>query len=458
VVGEAKLVFLADLSGSERSQASSVALVDYPAASQVAIEHSAGRLEIVDRQRLEALYEISKRLLDQRETSGLIDEASGFLITVLGAERVVFGLTCDPERNPDLLIVRPLYLQDTSVMLSRSVLRRTLEAKRAILISDTGLDRDLAEAQSVAAGKIHSALCVPMMRRQDVTGFIYLDSRAAERSYLEGDLQFACAVGAMVGTAIENARLRETELIKQRMEAELASAREVQRLILPSDWPAIDGWDISGTHATCYEVGGDYYDAILAGDGRLWLLVADVAGKGAPAALLASCVHASMQTLVSSSASPARFLDRLNHLLLRRGSGQPFVTCLVAAIALKTGHVTLASAGHPHPIFVPQTGMPREVSIVGSLILGFERDIEFTETQWAFPATPGTLLLYTDGITEARNDERTLFGTDRLLATIADCAGKSAAELNAAVVHSVREFLGSQQQTDDFSLLACRRL
>ena len=238
--------------------------------------------------------------MDQSDVAGLIDVASNALIESLQAEVVVFGLTCDPEHETEHLVVRPPGAAADRVILSRSILRRTIDNRSAQLVSDTRTDERLGFAQSIIVGGISSALCVPMMRNDRVTGFIYVDSRRRGRSYDERDLQFGCAVGAMVGTAIENARLREAEIARQRLEAELAGAREVQQSILPSSWPQVPGWEVFGEHATCHEVGGDYYDAIVARDGRIWLIMADVAGKGAPAALLAACFHAALHAVVDA--------------------------------------------------------------------------------------------------------------------------------------------------------------
>ena len=456
-VGELTLTFQAESAGNVQAPTGAVTITDAAWAHESTVEQSPRTLVAMDSKRLTALYEISKRLLDQRDVDGLIDEASAALVSTLDAEVVVFGLTCDPEHEGDRLVVRPARMQQADVTLSRSVLRRTVDARQAVLVTDTKSDHDLLGAQSIMDGGIRSAMCVPMMRGQDVTGFIYVDSRRHDQSYNPSDLEFACAVGAMVGTAIENTRLHEAELVRQRLEAELAGARRVQQAIMPSSWPELPGWDIYGQHWTCHEVGGDYYDAIVTAAGSLWLVIADVCGKGAPAALLASSMYTAVHVLVDQCRSPGQLLTRLNGLLLQRELESSFVSCLAVMVTPDTGDVLLASAGHPYPIRLAEDGLANELTMSNDLILGVNRDTRYSDTPWSFPASGETLLMYTDGVTEAVSDQSEQFGEQRLVSLLSKRTSHSPAELIDTVQHAVEEFRSNRQQTDDLTLLACRR-
>lgn len=182
-----------------------------------------GHIRSMDAQRLSTLYDVSRRLMDQRDVHGLIDVATSALSGALNVGVTVFGLTCHPEAEPDRMVVHPPQAHNR-VTLSRSILQRCLDSRQAILIRDTAMDAALGEAQSIVSGGIRSALCVPLMRQDVVNGFLYVDNRRDGRVYDTADLEFAAAVAAIVGTAIENRRLQEAELSHQRMEAELASA------------------------------------------------------------------------------------------------------------------------------------------------------------------------------------------------------------------------------------------
>jgi phosphoserine phosphatase RsbU/P len=458
VVGEVTLAFCEDPAVTSQPAAPAVTITDALPSANTVLERSPGTVRSMDNRRLTSLYEITRRLLNQRDVAGLVEVAASALLADLEAEVVVVGLTRDPEREPDRVEVRPKAMQNTGVTLSRSVLRRAIDDQRALLVADTGSDRALLSAQSIAVGGIRSALCVPLMRRDDVSGFIYVDNRRLGRTYDERDLEFASAIGAVVGTAIENARLHETELVKQRMETELAAARRVQQAILPSSWVALDGWDIYGEHTTCREVGGDYYDAIVSEDGHLWLVMADVCGKGAPAALLASIVHAIVHAMVDQCSSPSQLLARLNRLLLRREMESSFVTCLVVRVAPTTGDVLLASGGHPWPLCISPAQPPRLLPVEGGIILGAFPDASFADVHWSLAEPGGALLMYTDGLTEALDAQGEQFGEDRLLRAASNGPSSNAQALVTTAMREVQAFRGGHYQSDDLTLLACRRI
>lgn len=435
-----------------------VTIADIPEWPHSSQERAAGSMEAMDARRLAALYQISRQLMGQREVEQLLDLAAGALMGILDAQVVVFGLTRDPQREPEKLVVLPRNMAVQEITLSGSVLQRTLSARRAVLVADTRSDLDLHAAHSIVLGNICSAMCVPMMREQEVTGFIYVDQRRRGRSYDDRDLEFACAVGAMVGTAIENARLYEAELARQKMVAELAGARKVQESILPSVWPELPGWDVHGEQRPSLAVGGDYYDAIVTPDGRLWLVIADVSGKGVPAALLAASMHAGVHAFVGQCRSPAELMTRLNALLLRREFSASFVTCLAAVITPASGEVVLASAGHPYPVHVGPVGDAHIVHVDSTLMLGVEHEVTYEDTRWAFPETGGSLLMYTDGITEAFDPTGKPFGGQRLVEVVAACRTAPAAELISCVRARIEDFRGAADQSDDLTLLACRRV
>jgi phosphoserine phosphatase RsbU/P len=457
-VGDTTITFLTDVADAPGREDPGVTISEIARSSYPTVEREPAGPSGIEARRLASLYEISRQLLDQRDVRGLIEVACSALINAIDAGVVVIGLTCDPQRDKEMLFVRPASMQRACVTLSLSVLRRTLDARKSVLIAETSSDKDMWAAQSVVLGGIQSALCVPLMRDRQVTGFIYVDSRQSQRRYDELDLDFASAVGSLVGTAVEVARLHEAEIAKLRMEAELAAARRVQQAILPSIWPSVPGWEIQGYHQSCHEVGGDYHDAILADDGRLWLVVADVCGKGAPAALLASSVHAAVHALIGHCSSPADLLAKINALLLRRQIDQSFVTCQVAVVDVGTGSAVFASAGHPCPMWAGPAAGPSVLSLRPGLLLAAGVEGTIPETPWQFPDTGATLLLYTDGVSEAMSPEHEQFGTDRMLQAMSERGSTPAKEMIDQMRSAVEQFRGSCPPSDDLTMLACRRL
>ncbi len=409
----------------------------------------------MEARRLSLLYDLSHQLLSQESVAGLVEAACSALLSALEAGVVVIGLTCDPQRDTDMLFVRPSAGKRSEVSLSLSVVRRAIETKKSILVADTRSDAHLQMAQSILCADIRSVLCVPLMRDERVTGFIYVDSRRGGRGHSEQDLEFAAALGSLVGTAVEVARLHETELAKQRMEADLAAARRVQQAIMPCRWPIVEGWEIAGRHQTCREVGGDYYDALTT-DRGLWLIIADVSGKGAQAALLASSVHAAVQVMVDQCTSPAELLNRLNRLLMRRQIESTFVTCLALLIPDRASEILIASAGHPSAILVPAADQPRPIELEPGFMLGTFDEANCQDLHHAQLSPGDGLLLYTDGVTEAFDEQGGQFGEQRLVQLLAGTA-RSAAELVDATIQGVEAFRCNREQSDDLTVLACRR-
>lgn len=433
-------------------------IVDTMPRGEATVERPASGMSVTDNARLIALYEMTKRLMGRRDVIGLIDEAANALIRSLGVEMLVFGLSPDPEPGPDQIVVRPHHMEGAEVKISRSVLSRALEAQRAVLIRDTSSDHDLMLQHSIVSGHIHSALCVPLVSDAGSIGFIYMDNREMVQSYTEEDLDFASAIGAMVGAAIENARLYEAQLIKERLETELAGARRVQEAILPSSWPELEGWDIYGEHTPCNEVGGDFHDALLSADGRIWMTVADVSGKGAPAALFASRVHAAMQALIDRCDSPGDLLTRLNELIVRRDLGSMFVTCIIMVLDPVSGEVRLSAAGHSPPVYVSAAQPARELAMDTGLILGIESGMTYEDTIWQFPKGDAALILYTDGLSETFSPDRELFMEKGMFDAMSACASCSAREAVRRLQERAEAFRGDQPRTDDLTLLVCRRL
>lgn len=194
----------------------------------------------------------------------------------------------------------------------------------------------------------------------------------------------------------------------------------------------------------------------VAADDYPWLLVADVVGKGAPAALLTSSIHAAVHALVDRCSSPAELLNRLNALLLRRGFGERFVTCLVRVIALSTGDGLLASAGHPPPILT-SSGNCRKLSPACAYPLGVAHDAEYTNMEWSSPSCPSTLLMYSDGVVEALNHQGEQFGEARLLEALSTEGLHAPSQLVGAVREAIQVFRGQRDTSDDLTVLACAR-
>jgi serine phosphatase RsbU (regulator of sigma subunit) len=251
-------------------------------------------------------------------------------------------------------------------------------------------------------------------------------------------------------------RARELEKERDRLEQELDLARRIQARLLPARPPRIPGLDVAGVSESAREVGGDYYDHIDLGGGRVLLVVADVSGKGVPAALLMSGFRASLMSQDTSRGEPAPMATRLNEFLVKSVEPGRFVTAFLGFLDAASGRFVYVNAGHNPTVLVRKSGAVEMLS-QGGLILGIMPDSAFEAGEATL--APGDLVaLYTDGVTEGANAAHEQWGEERLIAALRANASEPAATIAARIVREVRAFEGESGPADDITLLVARRV
>ena len=241
---------------------------------------------------------------------------------------------------------------------------------------------------------------------------------------------------------------------RERIEQELRTAQAIQHAFLPKEVPALPGWQLTPYYQPAREVGGDFYDFLSLSDGRLGLVIGDVTGKGVPAALVMATVHTMLRTAAQSTVSPGEVLAQVNALLAAEIPAGMFVTCFYALLDPARGQLHFANAGHDLPYRrdrqrvteLRATGMP----------LGLMPDMRYEECR--VDIAPGdSILFYSDGIVEAHNPDRELFGFPRLQALLAEPVDGT--PLVDFVLGALQRFTGAGwEQEDDVTLLALHRL
>jgi sigma-B regulation protein RsbU (phosphoserine phosphatase) len=244
---------------------------------------------------------------------------------------------------------------------------------------------------------------------------------------------------------------------RERVAHELAIGRRIQLALMPRHFPEIDGWTFAAHYEAAREVGGDLFDAFVLRNrpDRLALLIADVTGKGIPAALLMADVRALLHAAADNADGPADALGRVNSILVHERATSLMVTAALLEVDTLTGDVRLASAGHESPL-IARTGRG-----VGSLdapgpILGAFPDVVYSE-QTARLGRGDSIILYTDGVTETRDEHRRFYGDDRLLAAIGSVCGATADVVSRTIVGDVAAFRGEAELFDDLTLLVVER-
>jgi serine phosphatase RsbU (regulator of sigma subunit) len=311
-------------------------------------------------------------------------------------------------------------------------------------------------AGTVALG-IRHVLCTPLNVVQyrgagsDVRriGVLYLDSR--ERGYLQqaGTLHALAAEAAVV---IENARLYQEVVEKERVAQELRIAAEMQQSLLPPAYHLAPQAELAAVTTPCRAVGGDLFDYVLRSNGELTFAVADVAGKGTSAALLTAVVQGLFAAEAEALDGPAVVVTRVNNALCRRAIASRFVTAFFGQLG-PGGDLQYCNAGHNPPFLVTKTGVKRLEA--GGTVMGlFDQGLYDTGREHVDPGD--MLLLFSDGVTEAENPAGEELGDDRLAAWLSRATGQSATETVDTIQRELSTFCGTAAARDDVTLMVLK--
>ena len=290
-----------------------------------------------------------------------------------------------------------------------------------------------------------------------VTGYLHIQHGVIFSAGLLVGTLFVSGVHGMIVSYVETSRdLRIERLRTELMQRELQTARQTQERFLPREIPTIDGFDLWGINLSSAEVSGDYYDVIDTGpEGPLVLAIADVAGKGLPAALLMSNVQAGLHShLLQDRFDLVRTVRNLNRLVHENVDPGVFVTMFLAEIDKPGRTCRYIRAGHDEPILIKADGSAVRLE-KGSLFLGVLPDLTYEAV--IFQLEPGDLLcLYTDGVTEAFSDTGEQFGVERMIGVLRARRHEAASVIGAALLSAVEDFSGLDRQADDLTLVLLR--
>lgn len=296
----------------------------------------------------------------------------------------------------------------------------------------------------------------PLIVGGEVSGVLLLGLEAGAGYLSSRQHTILTGITHQAGIAIEEARLRQEAAARQRLEQELAMARDIQQRLLPEHPPQVPGWSIEVVWQSARQVGGDFYDFVQLPDGRLGVVIADVSDKGMPAALIMTLSRSLMQASAISHISPAEALARTNYLLLRDTQGEMFVSIFYAIINPESGQMFFASAGHNPPFLCRANGgemIPLEAQ---GIVLGVVED-PVLEDEVVNLEIGDTLVLYTDGVTEAVNASQEEFGEQRLCQIVCGLRTEDLGAVRRAVLASLHEFSQGLPPFDDITLVLLRR-
>jgi sigma-B regulation protein RsbU (phosphoserine phosphatase) len=326
---------------------------------------------------------------------------------------------------------------------------------QAPLLVNDALTDDRFQGTEWNGVPVRSVLAVPLKVKNRLIGFMALFNKK-QGNFSADDQRLLSIVGMQSAQTIEAARLYQEEERARALEQDLLAAKTIQQNLLPKTVPQIPGFDVAGYMLPAKEVGGDYFDYLTLPEGRWGFVVADVAGKGLPAAMLMSNLQGTIRAQAGVTSSCAQCVMVANRMLKLSVSPGQFVTLFLAALDPVKRSLSYCNAGHNPPYLFKPDGTFKALSTGGPLLGAFE-GLPYDEEVVQLGGGE-VLVIFSDGVTEANNDAGDMFGEERLIETIKPVLRKSASEILASLTDSVRRFAGGTPAADDLTLLVFRAL
>jgi sigma-B regulation protein RsbU (phosphoserine phosphatase) len=311
--------------------------------------------------------------------------------------------------------------------------------------------------QSILDLRLLSVLAVPLRAKDRPLGVLYVDSTAGVKSFDDTDRTVFETLAGIAGVAIERARLAAEEAASRRLAQEVDVARKIQRSLLPRDPVAPPGYDLATEGRSCAETSGDYLDVVPLADGGLALVVGDVSGHGLGAALFMASARALLRTLLHTQRDPVAAFSGLNAFLCRDMPDESFMSLFAAVLEPAGRRVRYVSAGHNPPLLWRPDGSLRELERTGP-VLGVLSDAEFGLAEGPSLAPGDALVLYTDGLVEAQDPAREIYGEDRMRASLARHAAShlGAKPVLDGLLADLDAFAAGRPADDDVSCVVLR--
>ncbi len=340
------------------------------------------------------------------------------------------------------------------MFVSRRLAEEVAGRGRPVLVLDAALDERFADAKSVAMSGVKSVLAAPLADADGSLGMVVLASRVAVRRFAEDDLDMLVSIASAAALRVRNVALAEEAAARRVLERELALAHDMQMAMLPRRLPAHPAIDLAAHLTPARSVGGDLYDFVEDGT-RLWFIVADVAGKGVAAALVTAVVKTLFRAGVRGETDLTRLVSLMNAELCRDNDHLVFVTAIVGCLDLDTGRIAVGDVGHNPALLVRADGRVTAPELPKCIALGVQDDATFTCGGLTLESSDA-LVLYTDGVTDARRPDGTMFGDARLQAALEGAGGATAAAVLARLQTAVDRFSDGAPPEDDLTILVLR--
>ena len=405
-------------------------------------------------QELNTLFELSQEFNAAIDRERIVKLLSFALMGQMLASRHLFlvrrSRTNEDPTRPDLFVAAS---GDLSERMAPDLAQQLCTLERLVPPSDETTPPDALRQGLRDLGLI---LALPLKQQGQPCGALCLGPRQSGQSYTPADIEFLSALGNLTLVSVQNSFLVEEQIEKKRLEEEMRIARRIQERLLPRETPGTDPYEVAALARPSRVVGGDYYDVARLQGERLLLAIADVTGKGMPAALLMANLQASLHVVLPMDMTIEQAVGHINRVTCENTDADRFITFFMAILHLDSGYMEYVNAGHNPPLVVRRNGATELLSSGGLLLgvmdgAGYERG--------AVRLEPGDVVaLFTDGVTEAMNPAGEEYLEERLEAALHRAHTKSAADIVDLVQKDIAKFTGNAEElSDDLTMLVVKR-
>ena len=351
------------------------------------------------------------------------------------------------------------FLRLHAVGANEGLIGRVWQTGQAVCLNEFSEAPELAKLRGSAFGSVSVMTTALGYGEQDL-GVLAVANGPKSAPFSQADFVVFKSIAEQSAFALYNAIIYSMANEKKRLDHDLEIARDIQRILLPSEAPAINGFQISGINVPARQVSGDYFDYIHVDQERLGVAIADVSGKGVPASLIMAICRSVLRAEAAGNPSPADVLRKVNRQLYPDIKEDMFISMAYLVLDHQHDGVTLARAGHDAPLWYQ--GQSQTVTPVKSpgMVVGIDSGSVFDRitVDFAVPLERNDcLVLYTDGVTETLNSEGDEYGVDRMMQSVRASANDGAQEIVKRIIEDVREFTGSVPQNDDITVIAIRK-
>ena len=413
---------------------------------------------IKDAGRIRLLYKVSAKVSAILDLQQLLNELLDLIFEHIPADRGSVLLFDEQNRRLRTMASKTRQGDAGRVRISKTIVKEVLRTKDSLLTAEGQGHFD--PSVSMVNENIRSALCVPLVRQDRILGIIFLDTSSATRQFQRDDCDLLTAIAMQAAMALENARLIKEMGDRERLKHELSLAATIQKQLLPKRLPRSNLVEVYGKMIPAKEMSGDYFDFMDHDqDGDFHICIGDVSGKGLPAGLVMIMARSYLRPLTRAGHSPSDILLEANRLLFNDTRRDVFMSALVLHWSDETGRFMWSGAGHEHlVIYRARTRRCETIKAGGCVLAAVREPPAGLFKDYELLLEPGdSLVLYTDGVTEAKNPAGEMFELEQLERLVELYGHLSAKDLLEAILWELKQFIAGAEQADDITVVTVKR-